>query len=99
MFQWPWNSVPQTSTKGIPMAPVSLPNEHSGPALFDLGSICSTPAALDAVLPQEIAVAISRHARGDWGDLDPHDKAENKLVLKEGNRLLSAYQTVSGTRF
>jgi len=36
--------------------------------------------------------SLSRHARGDWGDLDEEDKKENELSLKEGFRLLSAYE-------
>lgn len=37
--------------------------------------------------------SISRHCRGDWGDLGEDDKAENEFALKEGNlRLFSAYE-------
>jgi hypothetical protein len=35
---------------------------------------------------------LSRHLRGDWGDLDQEDKTENELSLKHGFRLLSSYQ-------
>ena len=34
---------------------------------------------------------LSRHLRGDWGDLCPEDKTENELSLKYGLRLLSSY--------
>jgi hypothetical protein len=34
---------------------------------------------------------LSRHVRGDWGDLCPEDKTENELSLKHGFRLLSSY--------
>ena len=34
---------------------------------------------------------LSRHLRGDWGDLCPEDKTENELSLKHGFRLLSSY--------
>lgn len=36
--------------------------------------------------------SLGRHAKGDWGDLDQVDKDENELSLKEGFRLLSAYE-------
>ena len=35
--------------------------------------------------------ALSRHARGDWGDLLPEDAVANELALKQGGRLFSAY--------
>lgn len=34
---------------------------------------------------------LSRHLRGDWGDLCQEDKLENELSLKQGLRLLSSY--------
>ena len=36
---------------------------------------------------------LNRHAKGDWGDLCQEDKHENELSLKQGLRLLSAYET------
>jgi hypothetical protein len=39
---------------------------------------------------------LSRHLRGDWGDLCQEDKTENELSLKHGLRLLSSYP-VTGT--
>jgi len=36
--------------------------------------------------------SLKRHANGDWGDLCQEDIEENELSLKEGFRLLSAYQ-------
>lgn len=36
--------------------------------------------------------SIRRHLKGDWGDMDTEDKQENALSLKEGYRLLSAYE-------
>lgn len=34
---------------------------------------------------------LSRHVRGDWGDLTEEDKQENELSVREGFRILSAY--------
>ena len=34
---------------------------------------------------------LSRHLRGDWGDLSQKDKIENELSLKKGFRLMSSY--------
>ena len=43
--------------------------------------------------------ALQRHTKGDWGELDPEDWAENELSLKEGFRLLSAYRSSQGVKF
>lgn len=62
--------------------------------LFSPGRMLATPSAL-ALLeksnksPMEF---LSRHLRGDWGDLDQEDKAENELSLKQGLRLMSNYR-------
>ena len=61
--------------------------------LFPAGQIVATPGAL-ALLehanrsPLEF---LSRHLRGDWGDLCQENKMENELSLKYGLRLLSSY--------
>ena len=36
--------------------------------------------------------SFSRHASGDWGDLDVEDKAVNDDALINGGRLFSAYK-------
>jgi hypothetical protein len=62
--------------------------------LFPAGQIIATPGAL-ALLeqanksPLEI---LSRHLRGDWGDLCQEDRTENELGLKHGFRLMSSYR-------
>jgi len=37
--------------------------------------------------------SLNRHAKGDWGDIDEADKQENELSLKQGFRILSAYES------
>jgi hypothetical protein len=41
---------------------------------------------------------LQRHAAGDWGEVDAHDKAENEYSLQHGFRLLSAYRLADGTK-
>ncbi|MDV2988820.1 MAG: hypothetical protein ACRKGH_09245 [Dehalogenimonas sp.] len=36
--------------------------------------------------------SLNRHAKGDWGNIDEADKQENELSLKQGFRILSAYE-------
>lgn len=68
-------------------------------AKFPLGQIVSTPAALSAVHPEDLLLALARHASGDWGDCCEEDRAENELSLKEGFRLFSVYHDRKGVRF
>lgn len=68
--------------------------------LFALGQVVATPGALEALeeaqqTPQEF---LTRHVQGDWSTLDPHDQQANAQAAKEGNRILSAYETKLGTR-
>ena len=39
-----------------------------------------------------VTSSLKRHARGDWGNLSQEDREQNKLALRESNRLLSAYE-------
>ena len=72
--------------------------EKSATPLFSLGQIVATPGALAALekAGQTPLEFLSRHVRGDWGELDPHDRKENELGLKRGFRLLSSYRTGAG---
>ncbi|MGJ0514247.1 MAG: hypothetical protein ACR65O_00680 [Methylomicrobium sp.] len=61
---------------------------------FELGQVVATPGALAKLNEAGIAAAelLYRHHRGDWGDLEPEDIAENNAALKRGSRLFSSYQ-------
>jgi hypothetical protein len=63
-----------------------------------LGQIVATPGALDALAAADTtpAALLRRHAAGDWGDLDAHDRAANAAALHDGSRLLSAYTIAEG---
>lgn len=64
-----------------------------------LGQIVATPAALGVLTQPDIVAALRRHASGDWGDVDAEDRAANDDALQDGTRLLSVYQSASGTTF
>jgi hypothetical protein len=61
--------------------------------LFPLGHLVATPRALEIMQAAGIdpSSLLARHATGDWGDVDAHDKQANDLALRDGNRLFSAY--------
>jgi hypothetical protein len=76
---------------------ISEMQETQRKPLFDLGQLVATPGALAALekTEQNAMEFLSRHVRGDWGDLPDEDKAENQLSLEKGFRLLSSYRTVA----
>lgn len=60
---------------------------------FPPGQIVATPGALRLLEETRKSPLdfLSRHLRGDWGDLSQKDKIENELSLKKGFRLMSSY--------
>ena len=68
-------------------------------AAFALGQTVITPAAIEALTNQDVLTALSRHVRGDWGDLCEEDRKENEFSLREGFRLFSVYHTPTGKKF
>ena len=65
--------------------------------LFYPGQIVATQGALILSESGENLFAyLVRHLSGDWGDLGDDDKRENEFSLKNGFRILSAYNTNSG---
>lgn len=83
----------------LPPAGATVRNQVRGEPKVQLGQFCLTPQALEAVPAPEVLRAIARHAAGDWGALDQHDRQENERALRNRGRLFSAYETSSGTRF
>lgn len=69
------------------------------PPSFPLGQVVATPGVLDAVSAVDLASALARHSRGDWGEVEGADWEENNRSIRDGFRLLSAYRTEAGTRF
>ncbi len=65
---------------------------------FPLGRLVMTRGVNDLVVDDEafakfVRSSLTRHHRGDWGELSDEDKTENDLSLKEGFRILSAYES------
>ncbi len=71
----------------------------SEPKIVPLGRTLATPAALGTVSQSDIVAALRRHAAGDWGDVTPDDRAANDDTLKSNERILSVYQSATGTTF
>lgn len=63
---------------------------------FSLGQIYSSAGVHEVMMQdpsfmQFVNRSLARHAEGDWGDLCEEDREENELSLREGYRILSAY--------
>jgi hypothetical protein len=69
-------------------------------ALFSLGKIVATPGALDALARSSHSPGefLTKHARGEWGDLDPFDTEANWTAIRDGSRILSSYRTRQGEK-
>ena len=74
------------------------PSGLGGAALFPLGHLVATSAALDLAhdVGFDMLALVKRHAAGDWGALDADDLRANSEALDCGARLLSAYDTPGG---
>ncbi|MDP9456287.1 MAG: hypothetical protein M3Q49_09990 [Actinomycetota bacterium] len=58
-----------------------------------LGRVLATPGALRVLSEagEDPFHLLARHASGDWGNLDAHDRRENERSLRNGWRVLSSY--------
>ena len=67
--------------------------ERNAKVNFELGRIYLTPDAVIAFeeCGESLWRYLDRHHSGDWGHVSKRDKKENKLALKEGFRIVSAY--------
>lgn len=67
---------------------------------FPLGKLYITATAVSALEEsgQSPIDFLSRHVRGDYGNLCPEDKQLNNLALINGGRILSAFTTLKGAK-
>ncbi len=58
-----------------------------------LGRVVATSGALQLLeeVGEDPLSYLARHRSGDWGEIDPQDRRENKRSLKYGWRILSSY--------
>jgi hypothetical protein len=91
---WQFKAQLQQDNTGAPFLYICLADERDQNALFELGHVVMTPGA--AALNVDFAPFLARHAQGDWGDLDKFDKRQSDIAVKEGYRILSAYDVPIG---
>jgi hypothetical protein len=66
---------------------------------FESGEIIVTADAARTIPPLDIKTALTRHLRGDWGDLGPEDRQRNDETLERGGTLASIFTASNGTKF
>ena len=64
-----------------------------------MGEVIITDGAAHKLLTVDVATAIARHTREDWGNLDPEDKRLNDEAVKKGGPLTSIYRDSKGVKF
>ena len=60
-----------------------------------MGALVAFAGALETDDPDTY---LARHANGDWGEVDEHDRRANEHALEHGLRVLSAYTLRTGER-
>jgi hypothetical protein len=70
------------------------------PALFALGNVVATPAALALIQEHSASVPqlLNRHQTGDWQELCEQDRDANWQAVFTGERVLSAFNLGSADR-
>jgi hypothetical protein len=67
-------------------------------APLPLGRVVATPGALKLLIevgegPFDL---LARHVTGDWGELCDFDRRQNEIALRDGYRILSSYDVLTG---
>lgn len=64
--------------------------------MFSTGKVVVTAGIAsemkDVEFEKFVKDSLSRHIKGDWGDIHPGDKGLNEQALKDGDRLMSVYK-------
>jgi hypothetical protein len=61
---------------------------------FLLGKVVATPGAIEALAQANVdgRELLSKHHRGEWGDLSEADKQENEFSIDKYLRIFSSYR-------
>jgi hypothetical protein len=94
-------TAPGTTVPGARPPPVAArpARKVPGRSFSWLGHLHITANAARCVPVTEILDAFARHAAGDWGAMDAHDRQQNDRALITRGRLLSVHATRAGQAF
>jgi hypothetical protein len=65
-----------------------------GEAFCTMGALAAFAGAID----EDLNSFLARHANGDWGEVNEHDRRANEYALHHSLRVLSSYTLSSGER-
>lgn len=65
-------------------------------ALFQLGQVVATKDVSENLTSTFIQNLLARHVTGDYGDLCKEDIEANEQALKDGERILSSFESSHG---
>ena len=94
----PPSAIPAGSAPPTPVA-ARRASKVPGRSLGWLGHLHITPNAAKCVPVTEMLDAFARHAAGDWGAMDAHDRRQNDRALITRGRLVSVHTTRAGQPF
>jgi len=66
---------------------------------FSIGEIILTPGAAEKLSPEDVADALRRHGRGDWGEVGLAGEQDNDKRVERAGTIASIYTSSSGIRF
>lgn len=68
--------------------------------LFKMGHVVATPGAIEVLANAQTSPweLLSRHVRGDFGEVDAQDWQANLDAINDDARILSAYTLKTGER-
>lgn len=66
--------------------------------LFPIGQVVATRGVMALDPLPDLTILVSRHASGDWGEVDEEDQITNNLAVVQGARIMSAYTVKVGTK-
>ena len=65
-----------------------------GKVFGSFGAVVAFGGALD----DDFNSSLSRHANGDWGEVNDHDRKANEYAMEHGLRVLSAHTLRTGEK-
>ena len=99
--QAPAQATADVPVAGYPSGTAQRPESGEGVVALPLGKVYGTMGALVAfagALDEDLDSYLARHASGDWGEVDEHDRKANEYAVENGLRVLSAYTQSNGER-
>jgi hypothetical protein len=91
---WQLKATIHHDAAGDPYMVIGLAEEPAVEGLFELGQVVMTMGV--EAMEIDAMSFLTRHHRGDWGEMDAGDWQRNDQAVKEGTRIFSAYTMVTG---